>query len=184
VVVLGVPIIGSQLNNDVAVKTPLYLRDLSCAHLEPLWLQAQSVPTTSQVPCLSSLPAGWTLTNVAVNDGRSVITLAHDRAGADAVVVRLTATCDPRGATEVISGQPGARRYMRIERLAPQSSATRFDVFAGGCVTTRLTAPAAYRAQLTSEAASLLSFTTRAQLRQALDQRSGGRLELDPGTTP
>jgi hypothetical protein len=109
-----------------------------------------------------------------------VLTLSHDRAGTGAAVVRLTATCDPAGATRVPSDQPGARRYLRIERLAPQFSATRFDVFAGGCVTTRLTAPAAHRAQLTSEAPSLLGFTTRQTLQQTLGQRSDGRLQLDP----
>lgn len=52
------------------VKTPLYLRDASCDHLEPLWLQAQAVPSASLVPCVRDLPIGWSLANVAVNDGR------------------------------------------------------------------------------------------------------------------
>jgi hypothetical protein len=69
---------------------------------------------------------------------------------------------------------------MRVERLTPQFSATRFDVFAGGCVTTRLATPAAHRTQLISEAPSVLGFTTRQALQQTLDQRSGGRLHLDP----
>jgi hypothetical protein len=100
------------------------------------------------------------------------------------MVVLLTATCDPTGASRVPSDQPGARRYLRIERLAPQFSATRFDVFPGGCVTTRLTTPAAHRAQLTTEAPSLLGFTTRQALRQTLEQRSNGRLRLDPPHSP
>ena len=66
--------------------------------LEPLWLQAQSVPSASLVPCVRFLPVGWSVAEVAVNNGRSVITLDHDRAGAAALVVRLTAACDPSGA--------------------------------------------------------------------------------------
>jgi tRNA A-37 threonylcarbamoyl transferase component Bud32 len=177
---LLVPTVTSTLNNDIAVKTPLGIDDLSCTHLEPLWLMAQSVPSAPQVPCLRSLPAGWSLANAAVNDGRSVITLNHDRAGRGAVEVRLTASCDPTGATQVISEQPGVRRYMRIDRLGPRFSATRLDVAQGGCVTARWTAPAEHRAQLTSEAPLILGATTRASLQQALDQRSGGRLQLDP----
>jgi hypothetical protein len=138
------------------------------------------VPSASLVPCLRSLPTGWTLARVNVNDGRSVLILDHDRAGNGAAVVRLSATCDPAGATRVPSVQPGARRYMLIERLTPQFAATSFDVFPGGCVTIRLRAPAAHRAQLTTDVPSLLVFTTRQTLQQTLEQRSNGRLQLDP----
>src|SRR4029453_7598110 len=104
VVVIGAPILTWTLNNDVAVKPPLganvvgvkALVDVGCSDLEPLWLMAQSVPSASLVPCVESRLPGWTVTNVAVNDGRSVITLDHDRAGAAAVVVRMVAAaCDP-----------------------------------------------------------------------------------------
>jgi len=110
------------------------------------------VPSASLVPCLRSLPAGWTLSNVTVNNGRSVLTLDNDRAGMGAMVVRLAATCDPAGASPVLSDQPGVRRLMLIQDLAPMFSATRFDVFAGGCVSTRMTAPVTSRAEITSEA--------------------------------
>jgi hypothetical protein len=72
-------------------------------------------------------------------------------------------------------------RYVLVERQAPQFSATHFDVFAGGCITTRLTVPAERRAELITESAQLLGFTTRQSLQQALQQRSHGRLHLDPG---
>jgi hypothetical protein len=110
-----------------------------------------------------------------------VITLDHDRAGRAAMVVRLTASCDLAGATEVTSEQPGARRYLRIDRNAPGYSATRAYVFPGGCVTARLTAPATSGQQLTSETSYAIGFATREELRQALSQRSNGRLKLDPG---
>jgi tRNA A-37 threonylcarbamoyl transferase component Bud32 len=176
---VGTTIAGS-LNNQIATKTPLHISNLGCTHLEPLWLEAQSVPSATLVPCLRSLPVGWTLANVAVNDGRSVLTLDHDRAGPGVMVVRLTAGCDIGGATQILSAQPGLVRYVLVERQAPQFWATHFDVFAGGCVTTRLTVPAARQAELLKESAQLLGFTTRPALQQALEQRSHGRLQLDP----
>ena len=71
---------------------------------------------------------------------------------------------------------------MLIKRLTPQFSATRFDVFPGGCVTTRLATPAAHQAQFIREVPALLGFTTRRTLQQTLETRSGGRLHLDPAT--
>jgi hypothetical protein len=117
---------------------------------------------------------------VTVNNGRSVIPLDHDRAGAGVLVVRLTAACDTRGATEVLSDRAQVRRYQRIDRLGPRFEATRFDRFPGGCVTAQADAPAAYRAEVTGELSAILGYTTRQTLAQALEQRSGGRLRLDP----
>jgi hypothetical protein len=69
---------------------------------------------------------------------------------------------------------------MLIQDLAPMFSATRFDMFAGGCVITRMTAPVASRAEITSEASLILGYTIRQSLQQTLEDRSGGRLHLDP----
>jgi hypothetical protein len=154
--------------------------NLRCDNLEPLLLQAQSVPSASLVPCVRSLPTGWELANLAVNDGRSVITFKNDRGGDAAMVVRLSAACTPAVSTEVPSDRTEVHRYQQIEQLAPVFTATRFDVFAGGCVTTRLTAPAASRALVAGEAPLILGYVTRSELRQALGARSDGRLRLDP----
>jgi len=176
---VGSNIVQNVTNNE-AGATPLYIGNLACSDVEPQWLEAQSVPSASLVPCLRSLPVGWSLSNVTVNNGRSVLTLDNDRAGMGAMVIRLAATCDPAGASQVLSDEPGTRRLMLIHDLAPTFSATRFDVFTGGCVTTQLTAPVASRAEITSEASLILGFTTRQALQQALAQRSDGQLRLDP----
>jgi len=178
--VLLVSFLVSTTNNDSATKTSLEIPSLDCTDLEPLWLQAQAVPSASLVPCVRALPVGWSLEKVAVNDGRSVITLHHDRTGGQAMEARLTAACDVGQAAEEASGQPGVRRYQRVERQGPVYSAVRFDVFPGGCVTTRIRALAASRAEVTRAAPAILGFTPRPQLAQALEQRSGGRLHLDP----
>jgi tRNA A-37 threonylcarbamoyl transferase component Bud32 len=177
--VLLVAFLVSTTNNDDAVKTSLEVESLACSDLEPLWLEAQSVPSASQVPCVRPLPVGWALGNVAVNDGRSVISLQHDRAG-EVMVARLTAGCDVGQATEQASGQPGVRRYQLVERQGPDFSAVRFDVFPGGCVTTRIRALPSSRAEVTGAAPGILGYTSRQALAQALEQRSRGRLHLDP----
>lgn len=120
--------------------------------------------------------------SVTVNDGRSVLSLDHDRAGPGVLVIRLTATCDIRRATEGSSDQPQVRRYQRIDRQTPRFEVTRFDRFQGGCVTAQAAVPAASRAEVNSQLATILHDTSRQALQQALDQRSDGRLRLDPPT--
>jgi tRNA A-37 threonylcarbamoyl transferase component Bud32 len=163
-----------------AVATGLGVKDVGCGDLEPLWLMAQSVPSASLMPCLQLVPVDWTVAEVAVNNGRSVITLDHDRAGSGAMVVRLSASCDLAGATEVTSEQSGARRYLRVDRTSTEYSATRAYTFSGGCVTQRYRAAGPSALRLSDTASIEFGFITREQLRQALSQRSHGRLELDP----
>jgi hypothetical protein len=170
----------SMTNNDAATRTSLEIQALPCTDLEPLWLQAQAVPSASLIPCVRELPLGWSIGNVAVNDGRTVITLHHDRAG-QAMEVRLTAACHTGQATELAAaGQAGVRRYQRVERQAPAYRAVRYEVFPGGCVTNRITAPPAHQAEITAGSAAILGYTARDELRRALEERSGGRLHLDP----
>jgi tRNA A-37 threonylcarbamoyl transferase component Bud32/membrane-associated phospholipid phosphatase len=169
----------SVSNNDTATMTSIEASNLACDDLEPMWLQAQAVPSASLVPCVRDLPVGWTLGDVAVNDGRSVISLHHDRAG-QAMVARFSAGCDVGRAAEEASDQPGVRRYQLVERQAPAYSAVRFEVFPGGCLTTRITAPEANRAEVTASAGGILGFTSRQLLARELRQRSDGRLRLDP----
>jgi tRNA A-37 threonylcarbamoyl transferase component Bud32 len=135
--VLGLVLVALVLDsatNDSAVRTSLEVDSLGCTDFEPLWLQAQAVPSASLVPCVNPLPVGWSLGEVAVNDGRSVIALHHDRAGGEALVARLTAGCDTGQAAEEPSGRAGVRRYQRVERQAPLFTVVRLDVFPGGAV--------------------------------------------------
>jgi tRNA A-37 threonylcarbamoyl transferase component Bud32 len=181
VAVLGGPTIEMALNNDVAVYTPVNRTELRCAQLEALWLEAQSVPSASLVPCVRSLPVGWSVANVAVNDGRTELTLDHDRAGDRALVVRLAAACEPGGAVEGPSPTEGVRHFQRMESSAGgEFRATWYDRFPGGCVTSRLRLTTDPNGEFAAQAPAVLGFTTREALRLALDERSGGRLHLDP----
>jgi hypothetical protein len=181
---LGVVVLSiawSLLINDEDIESaPIAAQTLRCEPHEPLLLMAQSVPTAELVPCVEILPAGWTLGDVAVANGRSSFTLTRDRGGV--LVAELTASCDLAGAVELTSERPGARRYLRIERDAAGVTTTRVYTFPGGCVTERLVAPEASQRQLVGETSSALSFTTRDDLAAALRRDSGGRLDLDAAT--
>jgi hypothetical protein len=90
------------------------------------------VPSASLVPCVRELP-GWKLAGANARNGWSQLTLNHDRAGEHAMVMRLTATCDPAGAAEQTSRHPGVRHYQRTERPAGGGfAATWYDRFPGG----------------------------------------------------
>src|SRR6266496_3236023 len=168
-------------DNQVAVRTPVNTANLSCAHLEPLWLMAQSVPSASLVPCVPSQVPGWKVAEVAVNNGRSVIILDHDRAGKRAAVVRLAAGCDTAGTIATPSPTPLVQRYQRIDLATDAFGATWYDRFPGGCVTYRLHSTSDIEGSFAIELPGLLRFATRDGLREALRQRSDGRLRLDPG---
>jgi hypothetical protein len=180
VAVVGVSMVDGALNNDEAVNTPLNRTEVACTDYEALWLMAQSVPSASQVPCVRGLPVGWSVGNVAVNDGRSVLTLDHDRAGDRALEVRLAASCEPGDAVEGPSPTEGVRHFQRMESGTGEFAATWYDRFPGGCVTSRLHLTTDPDGEFAAQAPAVLGFTTREALRRALDERSGGRLQLDP----
>ena len=172
---------GRLINDSDVENAPIQAQTLRCVPQEPLLLMAQSVPTAELVPCVEILPVGWTLGDVVVGDGRSRFTLTSDRGGV--LVTELTASCDLAGAVELTSEQPGARRYLSIDRNAAGVAMTRAYTFPGGCVTQRLVAPEPSHQQLASESSSALGFTTRDDLAAALRRDSGGRLDLDAPTS-
>jgi membrane-associated phospholipid phosphatase/tRNA A-37 threonylcarbamoyl transferase component Bud32 len=179
---LLVPTVRVVLFNNDPNTTRLQVTDLNCDRPEPLWLQAQSVPSASLVPCVRSLP-GWTVAGANARNGWSRFILDHDRAGNSAIVVQLAAACDLAGAAEMPSKLPGVRHYERATRLPGRFTATWYDRFPGGCVTQRLDSTTDIEGRFAAEAPLVLGFATRQALRQALDERSNGRLRLDPAST-
>ena len=94
--------------------------------------------------------------------------------------MRLTAACDPAGVVQGPSPIAGVRHYQRTRAHAGQLSTTWYDQFPGGCVTTRLHPTNDPDSEFASQAPQVVGFITRATLREALNQRSHGRLQLDP----
>jgi tRNA A-37 threonylcarbamoyl transferase component Bud32/membrane-associated phospholipid phosphatase len=172
---------GRLIGDGDVENAPIRAQTLRCAPHEPLLLMAQSVPTASLVPCIEILPAGWTLGDMVVGNDRSRFTMTSDRGGV--LVVELTASCDLGGTVELTSEQPGARRYLRVERNPAGVAMTRAYTFQGGCITQRLTTPAASGQHLAGESSFALGFATRDDLAAALRRDSDGRLDLDASRT-
>jgi hypothetical protein len=155
---------------------------LECSELAPMWLQAQAVPSASLLPCTGTLPPGWSLALVNVHRGEARLTFDHDRAGDSALVARLRARCDVGEAVEVPAADPRVTRFQHGPG-GTAADATWYEVFPGGCVTMRLDSdtedPDVVR-EVATEARTVLNFATRRALQEALEQRSDGRLSLDP----
>jgi hypothetical protein len=168
--------------NHEATHTPVGVA-ARCQDMEPMWLQAQAVPRAQLVPCVASLPVGWSFGLLTVNDGRSTFTVDHDRAGRKAIDVRFAGSCDVTGASEVASDIPGARRYETAPEEATRTILTWYEVFPGGCTTVRLSShtrtPEVVRT-VTAQAGQVVSFVSRSDLALVLAERSDGRLQLDP----
>ena len=78
---------------------------------------------------------------------------------------------------------PGVRRYQRAGPRTGEFRATWYDLFPGGCLTYQLHSASDVKGSFTADLPALLTFATRDALRQALRQRSDGRLWLDPVAT-
>jgi hypothetical protein len=162
----------------------------SCTQLEKLWLQAQSVPSASRIPCVQALPAGIH-SALRVRDGESVLELSHAsldisliagewpraHAVAGSVTIRLTATCAVPTTGEGQTVAPGVRRF---QIQGPVSTPQVVDVFPGGCVAYQPDPDIGPSDPLLDQAQRAVTYRTRDDLRQALRRRSGGRLQLDP----
>ena len=100
----------------------------------PMILAAQAVP--SRRCC----PASPRSRRVAGGGRRhrhraSRFWLNSDKAGARAVTISLSASCDAAGTRPVPSDQPGTRRFERPFSHSPQFADLRLYTFPGGCVT-------------------------------------------------
>jgi hypothetical protein len=143
-------------------------------------IMAQSVPAARWLPCVRSLPVGWSFDRLAPRQGESVFWLHSDRDGQRALGVLLQSTCDTAGSTEVPSEQPAMRRYERVLRVSKGYGGERYYVFEGGCVTYRFNLAGSTRAEPVAAVSDALGFITRASLTTRLREVSDGRLDLDP----
>lgn len=97
-------------------------------------IAAQSVPTATLLPCFESLPAGWEMASVEINQSGTRVMLDSDRAGASAAEFNFAATCTvAAGAVSTPSDRADAERFDAIERISPSFRGTRYYLFEGGC---------------------------------------------------
>jgi hypothetical protein len=143
-------------------------------------LMAQAVPTAPFLPCVRLMPVGWRLTEFEIRTDLSRFTLDSDRYGVAAVTVRLTESCDVRGATKVPSDHVGMDRYERVTRVTDGFTGSRFYVAPGGCVTYDFNLQGSSLAIPVNEASLAMGFVPRDAVRAKVLRDSEGELTLDP----
>ena len=72
-----------------------------CGTGHSMILAAQAVPSAALVPCVAALPAGWQVGGADIASGHARFWLDSDQAGAGAVTITLSATCDASGARQI-----------------------------------------------------------------------------------
>jgi hypothetical protein len=144
-------------------------------------LMAQSVPSASWVPCLSTaLPLGWDFHHLDARDDGSRFWLNSDRDGQKAIEVRLDPSCDTGGSTEIPTDREGLSRFERVTLTTPRFEGERYYVFEGGCITFVFRLSGDSRGEPLALATQSIGAISRADLLAQVDEESGGRLSLDP----
>jgi hypothetical protein len=145
-------------------------------------LMAQAVPTASQLPCVELLPAGWSVSDVLVRNGRVRFFLDSDRVGRHAVQVALEQFCALGRVTRVPSDHAGTRRFQEVISIEPgqRYRGVVYYLFPGGCVTYQLDFRSDEQARPLGEVSLALGFLSRDALRQTVSDDTGGRVPLDP----
>jgi hypothetical protein len=133
------------------------------------------------VPCISTaLPLGWNFHHLEATNGSARFWLDSDRDGDKAVEVRLAASCDTAGTTEIPSDRVGMRRLERVGRMSPTYAGTRYYLFDGGCLTVVFRLDSDSPGEALALASQAVGVVARADLQKQVRDESGGRLELDP----
>jgi tRNA A-37 threonylcarbamoyl transferase component Bud32/membrane-associated phospholipid phosphatase len=135
-----------------------------CGTGHSMILSAQAVPSAALLPCIAALPPGWSIGGADISSGKVRLWLDSDRAGTGAITVTLAAACDTSGARQILSDQPGTRRFEHPQSLAPQFSGLRFYTFPGGCITYRFSFTPGASPVLAGATGSAISFQPRATL--------------------
>lgn len=144
-------------------------------------LMAQSVPTATWLPCMRmSPPLGWGFHHLDARNGIAKFFLNSDRHGQQAIEVRVEESCDTAGATEIHSDREGLSRFERVTRTTPDYVGERYYVFEGGCITFVFRLSGESRGEPLALANQVVGVVSRDDLRDQVNEESGGRLELDP----
>jgi hypothetical protein len=147
-----------------------------CQADQRLGLVAQSVAGAAYVPCIERLPAGWHFNSLHVTNRVTKFSLQSDR-DPRPVHVELRPTCDTRGAVPIAPRADGVRSYQRTYAIAPRYTATIYDVFPGGCVTTRFAFERGAHITLIDEMQQAVQLYSRRELRTGLAKKYGINLD-------
>ena len=144
----------------------------TCGSSGVMVLMAQSVPTATYVPCVTTTPVGWDAGTVRVRSDQARFSLDSDDAGRAAVVVTLRPTCSTEGAEVERSDVPGMRQFT-TPPTSPGGASVRSYVSAGECVTVRVVSEVAGDAEALAAIDDALAFQPRGDLVRRVERDTG-----------
>ncbi len=153
-------------------------RAAHCSDVRRLAAVAEAVPTAAYLPCLETLPAGWSVTDVTVKRGSSHFALRSDRAPGRPVTVTFRAEQREPLGLPTTPRAAGARTYLRLTSISPRYAGMLTDAFPGGYVTYRFDFARGPHIALMEELSSAVALQSRLDVRRAVAQQLD--LDLDP----
>lgn len=147
-----------------------------CAPGQRLALVAQSVPEAAYLPCVELLPPGWRVSSFEVDDAGARLELRSDRAERP-IEVSLSASCQRPGAASIAPRADGVRSYLRVDSISPHYAGRFYDVFSGGCLTSKFDFDRGPHIALVDELRQTVGLYPRRQLARELEDDLGVRLD-------
>jgi hypothetical protein len=147
-----------------------------CSSVERLGLVAQSVPTSSYVPCISKLATGWRSDELVIRNGGTTFDLVSDRAPNHPARIEFRRSCTTSGAVPVPPRTLGGRTLLALRTISPRFAGQMYDVFPGGCVTYTFDFQRGPHIALMAELESAVGFVPRTLLSRSLTHRLGVEL--------
>ena len=149
-----------------------------CGQPVRLAIVAQSLPSASYLPCIRTLPEGWSTSGFRAAPGGTSFLLNSDRSPGQPVRVRLITVCQPGGASPSPPRAPGVVTYTRLTSITPRFAGSLYDVFPGGCVSCVFDFTLGSQIALMEQFEEAVGLYPRQQLRLVLKRELG--VELGP----
>jgi tRNA A-37 threonylcarbamoyl transferase component Bud32/membrane-associated phospholipid phosphatase len=163
-------IVGGQLFlpvQDIPVGAP------ECGTGPTMILTAQAVPSATRLPCIATLPTGWSFESGVVHRNEATFSIGIDKIGASALEITLTPACEVSAAESTESDEPGTQLYERHTGSSAPYSDLRMYRFSGGCITYRFAVPADSTSAFISDAEQSLEFERRGILVRYVQENEG-----------
>jgi tRNA A-37 threonylcarbamoyl transferase component Bud32 len=149
------------------------VQDPGCGTNHTMILMAQAVPSAEFLPCIASLPTGWSIRAHNIQAGVASLRLGSDLAGPAAATITLRESCDSSQGAQVPSDKVGTTRFEQQLSLTPKFLALRYYRFAGGCITYRFDFSPGASPLLTFQVDNAISFMARSTLVHHVQQTEG-----------
>ncbi|MDQ4133206.1 MAG: phosphatase PAP2 family protein [Actinomycetota bacterium] len=152
------------------LQDPLVSKAPECGTGSSVILMAQAVPSASAVPCIDSLPAGWSFARANIHNGSARFSLDSDRAGSKAVSVTLAADCDVSRARQVPVSEGSVASFVESRNRGPRFSYLEYERIPGACVTYDVDFDDGAPASLLADIEEALAVVPRSTLVRTVDR--------------